>query len=98
MKEEKKPVTIYGGSFDPPHKGHLALAAAALRQLKPSALYFVPGFRTPFKDSRPVPFAGRKAMLEAALAASGLAGRPEIKISSYEARLGRVVYTYETLE
>lgn len=98
MKEEKKPVIIYGGSFDPPHKGHLALAAAALRQLKPSALYFVPGFRTPFKDSRPVPFAGRKAMLEAALAASGLAGRPEIKISSYEARLGRVVYTYETLE
>jgi nicotinate-nucleotide adenylyltransferase len=98
MKEEKKPVIIYGGSFDPPHKGHLALAAAALRQLKPSALYFVPGFRTPFKDFRPVPFAGRKAMLKAALAAAGLGGRPEIRISSFEARLGRVVYTYETLE
>jgi len=98
MKEEKKPVIIYGGSFDPPHKGHLALAAAALRQLKPSALYFVPGFRTPFKDLRPVPFAGRKAMLQAALAAAGLAGRPEVKISSFEAKSGRVVYTYETLE
>lgn len=97
MKEEKKPIIIYGGSFDPPHKGHLALAAAALRQLKPSALYFVPGFRTPFKDFRPVPFSGRKAMLQAALAAAGLAGRPEVKISSFEARLGRVVYTYETL-
>jgi len=97
MKEEKKPVIIYGGSFDPPHKGHLALAGAALRQFKPSALYFVPGFRTPFKDFRPVPFAGRKALLEAALAAAGLAGRPEVKISSFEARLGRVVYTYETL-
>ncbi len=97
MKEEKKPVIIYGGSFDPPHKGHLALAAAALRQFEPSALYFVPGFRTPFKDFRPVPFAGRKAMLKAALAAAGLAGRPEVKISSFEARLGRVVYTYETL-
>lgn len=96
--KEIKPVIIYGGSFDPPHKGHLALAAAALRQLKPSALYFVPGFRTPFKDIRPVPFAERKAMLEAALAGAGLAGRPEIKISSFEARLGRVVYTYETLE
>lgn len=98
MKQEKKPVIIYGGSFDPPHKGHLALAAAALRQLKPSALYFVPGFRTPFKDFRPVPFSGRKAMLQAALAGAGLAGRPEIRISSFEARLGRVVYTYETLE
>ncbi len=98
MKEETKPVIIYGGSFDPPHKGHLALAAAALRQLRPSALYFVPGFHTPFKDFRPVPFAGRKAMLGVALTAAGLAGRPELKISSYEARLGRVVYTYETLE
>ena len=98
MAEKTEPVIIYGGSFDPPHKGHLALAEAALRQLKPSALYFVPGFRTPFKDFRPVPFAGRKAMLEAALSAAGLAGRPEVRISSYEARLGRVVYTYETLD
>lgn len=98
MTEEKRPVIIYGGSFDPPHKGHLALAAAALRQLKPAALYFVPGFRTPFKDLRPVPFAGRKAMLQAALGAAGLAGRAEVKISSFEARRGRVVYTCETLE
>jgi nicotinate-nucleotide adenylyltransferase len=37
-------------------------------------------------------------MLEAALAAAGLAGRPEVKISSFEAKSGRVVYTYETLE
>lgn len=98
MATDKRPIVIYGGSFDPPHKGHLALAAAALRQLKPSALYFVPGFRTPFKDFRPVPFSGRKAMLRAALAEAGLAGRPEVRISSFEARLGRVVYTYETLE
>jgi len=97
MAAIKKPVIIYGGSFDPPHKGHIALAAAALRQLAPSALYFVPGFHTPFKDLRPVPFRDRAAMLKAALAAAGLAGRREIKISSFEAGLGRVVYTWETV-
>jgi len=95
---EIKPVIIYGGSFDPPHKGHLALAAAALRQLKPSALYFVPGFKTPFKDLRPVPFRDRAAMIRAALADSGLSGRREIRISSFEAGLERVVYTWETVE
>ncbi len=97
MPEGKRPVIIYGGSFDPPHRGHTALAAAALRQLKPSALYFVPGFRTPFKDLLPVPFAGRAALLKAALAEAGLGGRKEIKISSFEADRKRVVYTYETV-
>ena len=75
----------------------MALAEAALRQLKPSVLYFVPGFHTPFKDLPPVPFSGRAALLRAALAGAGLGGRKEIKISSFEADLERVVYTYETV-
>lgn len=98
MKTPERPVIVYGGSFDPPHRGHMALAAAALRQLRPAALYFVPGFRTPFKDFRPLPFAERRGMLEAALAGAGLAGRPEVKVSRFEADQGRVVYTWETLE
>ncbi len=97
MEDQNRPVIIYGGSFDPPHRGHIALAAAALRQLKPCRLYFVPGFRTPFKDLRPVPFAARAAMLKAALTEGGLGGRPDIKISSFEARLRRTVYTWETV-
>ena len=97
MNPGKRPVIIYGGSFDPPHRGHAALAAAALRQLRPSALYLVPGFRTPFKDLKPVPFADRKAMLLASLSAAGLGGRPEVKVSSFEAGLRQVVYTWETV-
>jgi len=97
MPSPKRPVVIYGGSFDPPHRGHLALAAAALRQLAPEKFYFVPGFRTPFKDFRPLPFRERRGMLAAALAAEGLAGRPDVKISDFEAGQERVVYTYETV-
>ncbi len=98
MKQKDRPIIVYGGSFDPPHRGHMALAAAALRQLRPAALYFVPGFRTPFKDFKPLPFAERRGMLEAALRGAGLAGRPEVRISRFEADQGRVVYTWETLE
>lgn len=98
MVKDKAPVVVYGGSFDPPHRGHSLLAEAALRQLEPRALYFVPNYRTPFKDLRPVPYRSRAEMLKLALRASGLAGRPEIKISSWEADLRRSVYTWETLE
>ena len=98
MPEEKKPVIIYGGSFDPPHRGHARLAAAALRQLAPSALYLVPGFRTPFKDARPEPYPARAALLRAALADEGLSGRREVRVSPFEAASRRVVYTWETVE
>ncbi|MDP1953717.1 MAG: nicotinate (nicotinamide) nucleotide adenylyltransferase [Polaromonas sp.] len=33
---------MFGGSFDPPHRAHVALAAAAVRQLQLDALYIVP--------------------------------------------------------
>lgn len=95
---DKRPVIVYGGSFDPPHRGHTALAAAALRRLKPAALYFVPGFRTPFKEAMPVSYESRAVMLKAALREAGLGDRREIKISPFEARRRRVVYTWETVE
>ena len=98
MAEHKKPVIIYGGSFDPPHRGHIELAAAALRQLRPAAFYFVPGFLTPFKEYSPAPYSGRLAMLRAALAAAGLGDRAEVKISPFEAGRRRVVYSWETVE
>ena len=76
----------------------MELAAAALRQLKPEALYFVPGWRTPFKRTQPASFRERRSMLKKALRAAGLAGRPEVKISDFEDGRRRVVYTVETLE
>ncbi len=97
MSEEKKPVIVYGGSFDPPHRGHAALAAAALRQLDPAFFYFVPGFRTPFKDFMPVPYGARAAMLRAAMEEEGFGGDVRIRISPFEAARRRVVYTWETL-
>lgn len=75
----------------------MELAAAALRQLKPGALYIVPAWRAPLKDFQPVTFKDRRAMLKKALCAAGLSGRPEVKISDFEDGRGRVVYTYETL-
>ena len=35
-------VGLYGGSFDPPHSGHLALATCAIEQLQLDVLYVLP--------------------------------------------------------
>ncbi|MGH9805469.1 MAG: nicotinate-nucleotide adenylyltransferase [Candidatus Acidiferrales bacterium] len=41
---------LLGGTFDPIHNGHLALARAALRRLRLDAVLFVPCGRPPHKD------------------------------------------------
>ncbi len=38
----EKRIGVFGGSFDPPHKAHVALALAAVEQLHLAALYIVP--------------------------------------------------------
>ena len=47
---------MFGGTFDPPHVGHLIVAREALEQLDLDAIWFVPARRSPFKaevDSSP---------------------------------------------
>lgn len=43
-------VVIYGGSFDPPHRGHREAAMTAVRLLSPDKLLIVPDYRNPGKE------------------------------------------------
>ena len=47
---KKRKIIIYGGSFDPPHKGHFKLLRAAIKEIKPDKVYVVAGWRSPFKN------------------------------------------------
>ncbi len=68
-------VVIFGGTFDPPHVGHVRCAAAARDELETQhpgcghlLLVFVPAARSPHKQSGPVASdADRVAMLELAI-------------------------------
>lgn len=47
----QKRIGIFGGSFDPPHKGHLAIIKTAILQLQLDVLFVIPSFLNPFKDA-----------------------------------------------
>ena len=62
-------IGLFGGTFDPVHRGHLALARAALERCKLHRIYFVPANLPPHKQRRPLtPFDHRYAMLVLATA------------------------------
>jgi nicotinate-nucleotide adenylyltransferase len=61
-------VAIFGGTFDPVHRGHLAVARAAQRKCKLGRIYFVPADVPPHKRRQPIiAFEHRYAMLAIAL-------------------------------
>lgn len=60
---------IIGGTFDPPHYGHLVLAENARAQLELDRVLFVPAGQPPHKPEEPItPAPHRVAMVEAAVA------------------------------
>ena len=60
-------VALFGGSFDPPHHGHIAIATAAADVFDLDKVFFAPVGRQPLKpEGAPASFADRLAMVELA--------------------------------
>ena len=56
-------IAFFGGSFDPPHLGHLRIALTASERLGLDQVLLAPVGRQPLKSHEPAPFADRLAML-----------------------------------
>ncbi len=62
-------IALFGGTFDPVHRGHLAVARAAQQRFDLRQVLFVPAAVPPLKQRQPVtPFLHRYAMLVLATA------------------------------
>src|SRR6187401_2590098 len=85
---------VYGGTFDPPHVGHLILAEAALGQLQLDKVMFIPAGDPWRKSDRIVTSAHHR--LEMTLLA--VQGNPAFEVEDYEVVREGPSYTVETLE
>ncbi|HEX5827747.1 MAG TPA: nicotinate-nucleotide adenylyltransferase [Candidatus Limnocylindrales bacterium] len=85
---------VLGGTFDPIHHGHLAIAEEAREALGLETVRFVPAAASPFKADRAVtPGEHRLAMVEAAIA-----GNPSFEVSRMELDRPAPSYTVDTIE
>ena len=88
-------VALFGGSFDPPHHGHTAIAAAAADAFGLHKILFAPVGRQPLKpDGIPASFADRLAMVKLACRVD-----PRFQVSELDAPRsdGSPNYTVQTL-
>src|SRR5512132_1062363 len=86
-------IGILGGTFDPFHVGHLALARAARDELGLERVLVVPVAVPPHKPGRPIsPPDVRLAMVEA-----GIAGEPRLEASRIELDRAGPSYTLDTI-
>src|SRR5579863_7237462 len=89
-------VAFFGGSFDPPHLGHLAVARAARAALGLDTVIFAPVGAQPLKPKGSIAdFEDRVAMTRLAVADD-----PGFVVSLADApmRTGKPNFTFETLE
>ena len=88
-------IGVYGGTFDPPHWGHITAARAAMEQLGLDKLVLIPDRMPPHK-ALPEGSASPEQRLEmAALATAELGKRAEV--SDRELRRSGPSYTSDTL-
>ena len=85
---------IFGGTFDPVHFGHLALAEECLAAANLDELWLVPAASPPHKGGKKLSrFDQRKEMLELAIA-----GNEKFKVEPMEADRPGPSFTIDTLE
>lgn len=94
MTKERLRTALFGGSFNPVHCGHLALARELLAQDRADEVWFVVSPRNPFKvGQRLAPDKLRLQLVEEALK-----GEPGMRATDVEFSLPRPSYTWHTLE
>ena len=87
-------IGIFGGSFNPIHNGHIALAEAFLKKKKLDEVWFMVSPLNPFKVNQQL-LADQQRL---DLVRKATANNPHFKASDYEFQLPKPSYTWNTLQ
>ncbi|MFC6465446.1 nicotinate-nucleotide adenylyltransferase [Marinilactibacillus sp. GCM10026970] len=93
LLDERKKVGILGGTFNPPHLGHLIIADQVKNQLGLEKILFLPSAEPPHaQGKKTIDAKHRVKMVEQAIAE-----RPDFEIELSEIERGGKSYTYDTI-
>ena len=94
-------ILLYGGTFDPPHNGHLNNLRAAAARVRPDKVVVMPAGLSPFKQRTSAPGALRLEMCGCFRALADSPDIPQLEVSGWEiaqAEAGKRNYTVLTVE
>ncbi|MCC6598247.1 MAG: nicotinate-nicotinamide nucleotide adenylyltransferase [Alphaproteobacteria bacterium] len=83
-------IGLLGGSFDPPHEGHVYISLAALKGLQLDAVWWLVSPQNPLKSTKPMPLDRRMALCR------DMVDHPKILISDIETEMGTSI-TYDSI-
>ena len=87
----RKPVGLLGGSFSPPHQGHVHISEVALRMFNLGKIYWVYANQNPLKTVRPTSLGDRFQETKK------LVNNPNIKLSPIEV-INNFEYSFQLLK
>lgn len=86
-------VLLFGGTFDPPHNGHIHFLKSAIEAAKPARVVVMPSCIPPHKAASATPAALRLAMCQCFKPLF-----PALEVSDWEIRQGGKSYTIDTVK
>ena len=93
LNESALRIGVLGGTFDPPHIGHLVIAQEALAHLRLERVIFAPTRNPPHKPNQVItPIEDRMEMVRLAIA-----GNPRLTLSRVDVDRAGPTYTVDTL-
>lgn len=89
---------IFGGTFDPVHRGHIRPVVAAARAAGLAKVIYIPAGVPPHRPPPVASAADRLAMVKIALAGEAAAGDVELAVDAIECKRRAPSYTFDTVQ
>lgn len=94
MPKQLKRIGIFGGSFDPPHLGHLVISEIARAALELDVVFLVPAYQPPHKPGNHPATSRERLMMTKLL----VRGNPALRVSDLELKRKGISYTVDTVK